>query len=86
MKNRTVILYPLANEKAVRLIESENKLIFMVERTADKKDIKKAVQTSFNVKVKKVNTLITPAGKKKAYVTLSKDTPALDVATQLGMM
>ncbi len=86
MKQRNVIMYPLANEKAVRLIESENKLIFMVERTAEKKDIKKAVQSSFNVKVTKINTLITPGGKKKAYVTLSKDTPALDVATQLGLM
>ena len=86
MKERTVLLYPLANEKAVRLIESQNKLIFIVERTADKKDIKKAVQTSFNVKVTNVNTMITPQGKKKAYVTLAKDTPALDVATQLGLM
>lgn len=86
MKQRTILLYPLANEKAVRLIESQNKLIFIVERTADKKEIKKAVQESFNVKVKNVNTLITPTGKKKAYITLSKDTPALDVATQLGLM
>ncbi len=86
MKQREIILYPLANEKAVRLIESENKLIFIVERTAEKKDIKKAVQTNFNVKVKKINTLITPGGKKKAYVTLAKETPALDVATQLGLM
>lgn len=83
---REVILYPLANEKAVRLIESENKLIFIVERTAEKKDIKKAIQANFNVKVKKINTLITPGGKKKAYVTLAKETPALDVATQLGLM
>lgn len=86
MNDRTIIKHPLANEKAIRLIESENKLVFIVERTAEKKDIKKAVQTNFNVKVTKINTLITPGGKKKAYVTLSKDTPALDVATQLGLM
>ena len=86
MNKRTILLYPLANEKAVRLIESENKLIFIVERTAEKKDIKKAMQETFNVKVININTLITPGGKKKAYITLSKDTPALDVATQLGLM
>ena len=81
-----IIKYPLATEKAVRLMESENKLIFIVNRKAKKEDIKKAIETAFKVKVNKVNTLITPKGQKKAYARLSVDTPAIDVATQLGLI
>lgn len=80
------IKYPISTEKAVRLMESDNKLVFIVERKANKNDIKKSVEKSFGVKVIKVNTLITPLGLKKAYVKLSKETPAIDVATKLGLM
>lgn len=81
-----IIKYPIATEKAVRIMEAENKIIIMVDRKANKPEIKKAVEEAFNVKVQKVNTLITPAGKKKAYIKLSPETPAIDVATQLGML
>jgi len=81
-----VIKYPLATEKSVRIMESENKLIFIVDRKSNKSEIKDAVESMFKVKVKKVNTLILPSGKKKAYVSLSPDTPARDVATQLGLL
>ena len=52
----------------------------------DVEEIKKSLEKEFSVKVKKVNTLFTTNGEKKAYVSLSKDTPAIDVATQLGLM
>ena len=81
-----VINYPLSTEKSIRLMESENKLVFIVERKANKKDIKEAIEKMFKVKVINVNTEITPKGKKKAYIKLSPDTPAIDVATQLGLM
>ncbi len=80
-----IIKNPLMTEKAVRLMDSENKLIFVVDKKAKKPEIKKAIEEIFKVKVLKVNTLITK-GKKKAYVKLSPDTPAIDVATQLGLM
>jgi len=73
-------------EKSVRLMESENKLIFIVERKAKKEEIKKAIEEAFKVHVTKVNTLITSKGLKKAYIKLARDTPALDVATQLGLI
>ena len=38
------------------------------------------------VKVEKINTLIDTTGEKKAYVKFSKDTPAIDIATNLGLM
>ncbi|MBI4440372.1 50S ribosomal protein L23 [Candidatus Woesearchaeota archaeon] len=81
-----IILYPLATEKSIRLMEKENKLIFVVDKKAKKPEIKKAVEDSFKVKVEMVNTFVSPAGEKRAYVKFAKENPAIDVATQLGLM
>lgn len=81
-----IIKHPISTEKAVRLMELDNKLTFIVERKSKKMEIKKAIEEAFKVKVVKLNTLILPNGKKKAYVKLSEDTPAIDIATQLGLM
>ena len=86
MESYATIKYPLATEKAVRLMEAENKLVFEVELKANKQDVRKAVEDLFKVKVVAVNTYITQAGKKRAYVKLSQETPAIDVATQMGLM
>lgn len=81
-----IIKYPLTTEKAVRLMESENKLIFVVNLKSNKRQIKESTETLFKVKVIKINTLVSPDGLKKAYIRLSPETPAIDVATQLGLM
>ncbi len=81
-----VVKHPVSTEKALRLMESENKLTFIVDLRATKPEIKQAMESLFKVKVAKVRTLITLKGKKKAYITLAKETPAIDVATQLGLM
>ncbi|HLC37809.1 MAG TPA: 50S ribosomal protein L23 [Candidatus Nanoarchaeia archaeon] len=81
-----VIKNPLSTEKAVRLMELENKLLFVVDRKAKKDDIKKAVEQIFKVKVLKVTTLINQKGEKRAYIKLSPETLAIDVATELGLM
>ena len=81
-----IIKHPVSTEKAVRLMESENKLTFIVDRKSKKPEIKKALEELFKIKVNKINTLILPSGKKKAYVKLSLETPAIDVATQLGLI
>ena len=86
MEDFKVIKYPLSTEKVIRMMEAENKLGFIVDIHANKGDVKKAIENIFKVKVDKVNMFITPQGKKKAYVKLSMDTPAIDVATQLGLM
>jgi large subunit ribosomal protein L23 len=85
MENHEVINYLISTEKEIRLMESENKLLFAVSKRAKKQDIKKAVESLFNVKVMSVNTLL-KGGKKKAYVRLAPESPAIDVATQMGMM
>jgi len=48
--------------------------------------IKKAIQDLYSIKVRKVNTMITPRGLKKAYVILTKDHDALEVANKIGIM
>ena len=67
-------------------MESENKLVFVVHKKSTKADIKKAIEEVFKVKVVQVNTFITPKGKKRAYVRFSEETPAVDIATQLGLI
>ncbi|MBD3204594.1 50S ribosomal protein L23 [Candidatus Woesearchaeota archaeon] len=81
-----IVKYPLSTEKSIRLMESENSLIFIVDTKATKQEIKKAVEKMFGVKVVKVNTSISPNYKKKAYIRFSDETPAIDIATQLGLM
>ena len=82
----TVIKNPLSTEKSIRLMESENKLVFVVHKKATKSDVKKAIEEVFKVKVIQVNTFVTPKGKKRAYVRFSPETPAVDIATQLGLI
>ncbi|WXG40473.1 MAG: 50S ribosomal protein L23 [Candidatus Freyarchaeum deiterrae] len=80
-----VIIRPVTTESALELIESQNKIVFLVYRTANKTSIKRAVEELYNVKVDKVTTLILPGGKKKAFVKLSSENNAIDVATEIGI-
>ena len=83
MKDYTdIIIAPVITEKSARQAE-KNVYTFKVATSANKIEIKKAVEAAFGVKVEKVNTLITkPKAKrvgrytgktktyKKAFVTL----------------
>ena len=86
MEPYKVIKHPLSTEKSIRLMESENKMIFVVDKNAKKQDIKNAVEEVFKVKVTKINTLTSQNGQKRAYVKFSMETPAIDIATQLGLI
>jgi large subunit ribosomal protein L23 len=81
-----VVLYPLMTEAASLMVEKENKLIFVVNLKARKEDVKRAVEELYEVKVAKVNLLITPQGNKKAFVKLHPDYKAADVAIKLGIL
>lgn len=81
-----VILYPVMTESASLMVEKENKLVFIVNLKAAKKDIKKAVEELYEVEVEKVNLLITPKSEKKAFVKLHPDYKAADVAIKLGIL
>ncbi len=82
---RTIVLKPLVTEKSSALRRDENKYVFGVARNANKIEIKRAVESLFNVKVKDVRTIRVHgkvkrmgvfSGKrpdwKKAIVTLEK--------------
>jgi len=73
-------------EVASRMLETENKLVLMVNLKATKEDIQQAVEALYEVRVKKVNVLITPRGEKKAFVKLHPDYKAVDVAIKLGIL
>ena len=80
-----IVKYPLSTEKSIRLMESQNKLIFVVDIDADKGIIKKAVENMFKAKVDSVRTYIS-RGEKRAYIKFADESPAIDIATQLGLM
>lgn len=60
-----ILKYPYTTEKTISLAERENKIVFVVDKKADKKKIKEAFEKAFEVKVSKVNTQITIDGEKK---------------------
>jgi large subunit ribosomal protein L23 len=86
MKDLTrVIASPVITEKGTLVNEQGNQFVFKVRRDASKRDIRRAVETMFKVKVEQVRTL-NYLGKyrrvgrwagqrpswKKAYVTLAQ--------------
>jgi large subunit ribosomal protein L23 len=81
-----VLLYPKVTEKTSKLIERENKVVFVVDKEATKELIKKEFEEKFNVKVKKVNINRTFSGEKIAYIKLKEGGKAQEVATKLKIL
>jgi len=52
-----IIIKPVLTEKMAILEERENKFAFLVSTDANKTEIKKAVESKFDVKVVKVSTM-----------------------------
>ena len=52
---------------------------------ANKRQIRNAINKLYNVKCAKVNTVISPLGFKKAFVRMSGETEAMDVANKIGI-
>lgn len=86
MNPNDVISYPLMTESASLMVETDNKLIFIVNVKAGKSDVKRAVEELYEVEVDTVNLLITPQGEKKAFVKLKPEFKASDVAIKLGIL
>ncbi len=76
---------PITTEKAVRLIDIDNTLVFEVPRQERKDAIKIAVEKEFSVKVIAVRTHIRQ-NSKYAYIKLNKNNKAADLATKLGII
>lgn len=59
-----LVLKPIVTEKATMLLE-QNKYVFDVQTKATKPEIKAAIESLFDVKVVKVNTIRPPRKKKR---------------------
>ena len=64
MNNKNVILSPILSEKSHGLSEQFNKYVFKVHKNANKLEIKKSIESRFDVKIVKVSTM-NFKGKKK---------------------
>lgn len=78
-----VIRHPFVTEKTMNLL-AENKLEFIVIRTANKGDIKKAVEALLSAKVVQVRTFHDKEGK-HAIVKFAKEHNVNDLATRIGV-
>ena len=81
-----ILKYPYTTEKTIAMAERENRIVFVVDKKADKKKIKEAFEKAFEVKVAHVNTHITIKGEKKAFIKLKPEFKAADVAVKLGII
>merc|ERR1712023_148568 len=82
-----ILKYPLTTESAMKKIEENNTLVFIVDVRASKGQIKEAIKKMYEpIDVLKINTLVRPDGQKKAYVHLTQDFDALDVANKIGII
>ena len=86
MDKYRILKFPLTTESAMKKIEDNNTLVFIVDKKANKRQIKDAVQKMYEIQCQKINTLIRPDGQKKAYVRLTSDFDALDVANRVGII
>ena len=82
----TILQFPLLTEKAIGKIETENKLVFIVNRRTTKNQIRWAVERALAVKVEDIQTMIDRKGRKKAWIKLDKEFSAADIATRFGML
>lgn len=64
MEARDIIIRPVVTEKSVAMME-QNKYVFRVALSANKIEIKKAIEEIFKVKVVGVNTLRIKGKKKR---------------------
>jgi large subunit ribosomal protein L23 len=85
MDPHEIIVRMMITERASEIVERENRLTFIVRRTATKGQIREAVEALYEVKVIQVNTIITPRGQKKAFVKLAPEYNAADLAVKLGL-
>lgn len=81
-----IIKNPVTTEKAMKRMEDENTLVFIVGEGATKSKIKMAFDQLYKAKVRSVNTLIRPDGKKKAYIRLAPTEDALNIANTIGFI
>lgn len=82
----SIIKYPLNTESAMRKVEDDNTLVFLVDVRANKYQIRDAVKKMYGIDCDKINTLIRPDGMKKAFLRLPSDSDAVEIASKIGFI
>ena len=85
MDSYSIIIKPHVTEKTMNLIDLNNEITFVVDRRANKKQIKRAFEELYDEKVAKVNTHISPKGEKVAYIKLVEEEMAEELAVRIGV-
>ncbi|MDD1710508.1 MAG: 50S ribosomal protein L23 [Methanoregulaceae archaeon] len=81
-----VLRHPYVTEKAMMTLEKENKLQFLVEKNATKKQIKREIEKTFEQEVRHVSTVMTMHGEKKAIISFANEKAAEEILSRLGIM
>jgi large subunit ribosomal protein L23 len=81
-----VLRHVLPSEKTTLMIDSENKLQFIVDLRANREEIKREVEIVFETSVKSVRTLISSKGEKKAIIEFEDEGKAKEIGTSLGIL
>lgn len=79
----TIIQHPFVTEKTMNLL-AENKLDFIVNRTAQKPEIRQAVEALMSARVIQIRTYIDKSGK-HAIVKFAPEHNVEDLATRIGV-
>ena len=80
-----IVKKPFITEKTFDVIEKENKIVFIVDRNANKRAIKEAIETLYKIRIEAINT-VRSIEAKRAYVKFSKENSAADLASKLGLV
>ncbi len=62
---KTILVKPIITEKAELLTDRNNQYSFVVDKKANKIEIKKAIEKMYSVTVADVNTMVMPAKAKR---------------------
>jgi len=81
-----VLRHPYVTEKAMMTLEKENKLQFLVEKDATKKQIKREIEKTFEQEVRAISTVMTMHGEKKAIISFANEKAAEEILSRLGIM
>lgn len=80
------LLYPIATEKAINMIEKNNVITYVVDLRSKKEQIKKEFENVFKVNVDRVNVEIESKNRKRAYIKINNKFKASDIALKLKLV
>jgi large subunit ribosomal protein L23 len=81
-----VLRHPYVTEKAMMTLEKENKLQFLVDKDATKGQIKREIEKTFEQEVRRITTIMTMHGEKKAIISFANEKAAEEILSRLGIM